>query len=172
MYRQVLFIPLDEIREQFQANARQSVKLIAPQILTDTLLDMLRARGKQPKPERLFEGDVWRAATASEPNNLSEASEFIDRHLPQYTEGPFALSIATELIEQDRHFHRQHLEIYFSEHPIAAEYKKLGDVTNQVIDMPGGGALIFGPEVVHKMTLGGLTLVIEIPAMADDTFSL
>src|SRR5690349_16470786 len=113
MYRQVLFIPLDEIREQFQGNARQGVKLIAPHILTDLLLEMLRARGKQLKAERLFDGDVWQHATAVEPNNLSESNEFIDRHLPQYTEGPFALSIATEFVEQDRHFHRQHLEIYF-----------------------------------------------------------
>jgi hypothetical protein len=172
MLRQVLFIPLDEIREQFQGNTRQSVKLIAPHILTDTLLALLRARGKQLKPERLFEGDVWQHAVATEPNNLSESSEFIDRHLPQYTDGPFALSITTEFIEQDRHFHRQHLEIYFSEHPIAAEYKKLGDVTNQTIELPSGGALIFGPEVVHKMQLSGLTVVIEIPAVADDKFSL
>src|SRR5690349_3653212 len=106
MFRQVLFIPLDEIREQFQGNSHQSVKLIAPHILTDTLLSLLRARGEQPKPEQLFEGDIWRHAAAGEPNNLSESSEFIDRHLPQYTAGPVALSIATEFVEQDRHFHR------------------------------------------------------------------
>ena len=172
MKRSILILSLDEIRQQFACNARQSAKLVAPEILTPDLLDILLARGKQLKPERLLEGDTWRHSSADEPNLLCESGEFVDRHLPQYAQGPFALSIATERSEQDTHYHRQHIEIYFSEHPLGATYRLLDEADERTVDLPSGGLIVFGPQVVHRMRLGGLTLVIELPAVTGDKVTL
>ena len=172
MKRSVLILSLDEICQQFTCNTRQNVKLVAPQILTPDLFDILLARGKQLKLERLLEGDVWRHSSADEPNTLCESGEFVDQHLPQYAQGPFALSIATERAEQDTHYHRQHIEIYFSEHPLGATYRLLDEADERTVDLPSGGLIVFGPQVVHRMRLGGLTLVIELPAVTGDKVTL
>ena len=171
MKRKVLFIPIEEIKKHFAKNSRQDVKVIAPDILTDELFNILKAKGKDVKPEQYLEGDIWKHSEANEPNNLCESGEFIDSCLPQYVQGPFAVSFANEKAQQDVHYHRKHLEIYFSEHAIGAEFRCIGDVQPQSINLESGGAIIFGPGVIHKMQLGGLTIVIEIPAVTGDKVS-
>ena len=44
--RKVLAIPLDEVREYFALNARQDVKIVAPEILAAELIAKLRAAGQ------------------------------------------------------------------------------------------------------------------------------
>lgn len=167
MKRKVLVIPIEEIKRHFEMNLRQDIKIVAPDILTDELLNILKEKGKDVKPERHLNGNTWRHSKASEPNNLCESSDFIDGCLPQYTKGPFAMGFANEKAAQDGHYHRQHLEMYFSGYSMNAEYRCLGDSQCQSIKLKGG-AIVFGPEVIHKMELGGLTIVIEVPAVAND----
>ncbi len=168
MKRKVLFIPIKEIEKHFEKNSRQDVKIIAPDILTDKLFNILKAKGKDVKPEQHFEGDIWKHSEANEPNNIGESGEFIDSWLPQYVQGPFAVSFANAKAEQDSHYHRKHLEMYFSEHAISAEFRCVGDAQVQSMKLENGGAIIFGPEVIHKMRLGGLTIIIEIPSVSGD----
>jgi hypothetical protein len=60
------------------------------------------------------------------------------------------------------------LEIYFSEHPLEAEYRNDANSPIGRLKLDQGGALIFAAGVPHHVRLGGLTVVIEIPAVADD----
>ena len=168
MKRNVLFIPTDQLHLHFGVNDRQDIKIVAPEILTRKLLHELLAQGRKIKPEQILDGDRWEHAEASEANNLVLSKDFADSCLPQYTDGPFAVSFANESAEQDEHYHQQHLEIYFSEYPIGAEYRLLNDVECKSVHLESGGMIIFAPEVVHKMQLGGLTVVIEVPAVAND----
>jgi hypothetical protein len=172
--RHVLIVPLDAVRQQFAGNERQDIKLVAPEILSDALIERLRVMGKSLKPEQMLAGDVWRHAAADEPNHLCESSEFSDEVAGEAAgvRGPFALSIATERSEQDEHYHRHHIEVYFSEHAIGGTYRLPGDPRAHALDLPAGGAVIFGPGVIHHMRLGGMTLVIELPAVADDKVTL
>ncbi len=82
--------------------------------------------------------------------------------------GPFALCFANEKGEQDAHYHPHHLEVYFSEHPLEAEYRTDANSPIERVKLENGGALIFAAGVVHRARLGGLTVVIEIPAVKDD----
>ncbi|MBI4317281.1 MAG: hypothetical protein HY675_02225 [Chloroflexi bacterium] len=166
--RRVLFIPKEEIHGHFAKNARQDMKVVAPNRLTDKLFEALKARGKEVKAERPLTGDVWKHSDVDEPNDLTESKDFVDGSLPQYAAGPFAVAFANERAGQDEHYHTKHLEIYFSEHPLTAEYRYLGDQETKTICLEQGGALVFGPDVVHRVRLGGLTIVVEVPAVADD----
>ena len=168
MKRRVLAIPIEEIKRHFERNSRQDVKIVTPDILTDELFSILKTKGKDVKPERYLDGYIWTHSEATEPNSLCESRDFIDSCLPQYAQGAFAASFANKRAEQDEHYHKQHTEIYFSEHPIGAEFRFLKDSQCQSIKLGKGGAIVFGPEVVHKMRLGGLTIVIEVPAVAGD----
>jgi hypothetical protein len=51
---------------------------------------------------------------------------------------------------------------------MSAEYKFLGEQDAKKAKLPQGGAVLFGPEVVHKMNLGGLTIIIEVPSVFND----
>ncbi len=166
--RRVVVIPIEQIKRHFDENSRQDVKIVAPSVLTNELFNNLKANGKDVKHEQRFDDIIWKHSKANEPNNVCESSDFIDYCLPQYAEGPFALGFANKKATQDGHYHRRHLEMYFSENPMSAKYRYLGDSNCESIKLENGGAIIFGPEVIHKMKLGGLTIVIEVPSVTND----
>jgi hypothetical protein len=163
----VLAIPLEEVREHFALNARQDVKIVAPEILADKLIAKLKAAGRPLKSEQPLEGVEWRHSASDAPNALCESREFA-AGLAEETVGPFALCFANEKGPQDAHYHPHHLEIYFSEHPLEAEYRDDANSRIEHLKLAKGGVLIFTAGVVHRARLGGLTLIIEIPAVKDD----
>ena len=165
--RKVLAIPLEEVREHFALNSRQDVKIVAPEILAGELIAKLKATGRVLKPEQLLEGARWQHSTSDAPNWLCESSEFAPG-LAEETRGPFALCFANEKGPQDAHYHPHHLEIYFSEHPLEAEYRNDANSPIERVMLAKGGVLVFAAGVVHRARLGGMTVVIEIPAVKDD----
>jgi hypothetical protein len=140
---------------------------VAPEILAGELITKLRAAGRMLKPEQPLEGVDWRHSASDAPNALCESREFAVG-LADETVGPFALCFANEKGPQDAHYHPHHLEIYFSEHPLEAEYRNEASSPIERVKLSEGGALIFAAGVVHRARLGGLTVVIEIPAVKDD----
>jgi len=169
--RRVLFIPLEEIEAHLAENSRQDVKLVVSEIMTDELAARLKARGKVVKQERALGEPFWKHSAATDPNFVCEARDLVDILLPQYANGPLTVALANERAEQDRHYHGRHWELYFSEHPIHARYRFLGDSEDQPpAELDKGGLALFGPEVIHEVKLGGLTLVIEVPAVARDRY--
>ncbi|MGO8815255.1 MAG: hypothetical protein ACLQVG_11440 [Terriglobia bacterium] len=165
--RKVLAIPLEELSEHFALNSRQDVKIVAPEMLATELVAKLKAAARVLKPEVKLEGVEWRHSASDAANAICESREF-DSGLVDETLGPFALCFANELGPQDAHYHPHHLEIYFSEHPLEAEYRNDSNSPIEHVKLGKGGALIFAAGVVHRARLGGLTVVIEIPAVKDD----
>jgi len=165
--RKVLAIPLEEVREHFALNSRQDVKIVAPEILAGELMAKLKAAGRLLKPEQPLEGAEWRHSASDAPNELCESHEFA-AGLSEDALGPFALCFANEKGEQDAHYHPHHLEVYFSEHPLEAEYRTHANSPIVRLRLAKGGVLIFSAGVVHRARLCGLTVVIEIPAGKDD----
>jgi hypothetical protein len=165
--RKVPAIPLEEVREHFTRNARQDVEIAAPEILAAELAEKLKARGKPVKPERPLADNEWTHAESDVPNWLCEAREF-SAGLPNETLGPLALCFANEKAEQDAHSHPRHVEIYFSEHPLEAECRCQPDAPVERLKLAKGGAFIFAAGVPHRARPGGLTIVTEIAAVADD----
>jgi quercetin dioxygenase-like cupin family protein len=165
--RTVLAIPLEEVSEQFVLNTRQDVKIVAPEMLASELIAKLTATGRLLKPEQLLEGETWKHSASDASNALCESHEFSSGITPE-SSGPFALCFGNEKGAQDAHYHPHHLEIYVSEHPLEAEYRL--DVNSPVehVRLEKGGVLIFSAGVIHRARLGGLTVVIEIPAVKDD----
>lgn len=170
MKRRVLAISKAEIERHFQKNVRQDVKVVAPSILTEEMFHILKTQGKDLKPEQYLDGELWQHSEVGVPNNLCESGDFVDASLPQYVAGPFALSFANDKAAQDVHYHWRHIEIYFSEYPIGADYRYLENGERQSVRLEDGGAIIFGPQVVHRVQLGGMTVVIEVPSVASDKF--
>ncbi|NTW48951.1 MAG: hypothetical protein HGB19_04315 [Chlorobiales bacterium] len=169
MKRTVLIIPKEELAKQFSANARQDVKVVAPNILTEELFLFLE-KNKFLKPEIPLDGQVWSHASRTQPNHVCISSEFFKGE-PSDPTGPFALSFANEKAEQQSHYHRRHIEIYFSEHPLRASFRTLAEKRVRKINLGKGGALVFAPGVIHQMELGGLTMVLEVPAVSNDKVS-
>ena len=165
--RKVLAIPIEEVREHFALNTRQDVKIVAPEVLAGELTAKLRAEGKSPKPERPLAGVEWRHSASDVPNAVCESRDFAPS-LAAEAAGSYALSFANEKSPQDAHYHPRHLEIYFSEHPLEAEYRAERGSAVERLELQGGGVLVFAAGVVHRARLGGLTLVIEVPAVKDD----
>ena len=165
--RKVLAIPLEEVREHLARNSRQDAKIVAPEILAAELIAKLIATGRLPKPEQRLEGARWQHSASEAPNALCESREFA-AGLTDEALGPFALCFANEKGPQDAHYHPHHLEIYFSEHPLEAEYRNDANSPIEHLKLDKGGVLIFAAGVVHRARLGGLTVVIEIPAVKDD----
>jgi len=165
--RKVLAIPLEELEQHFALNTRQDVKVVAPEILAGELIAKLTAAGRATKPEKSLDEIVWRHSAGDAPNTLCESRE-LAAGLAEKTLGPFALCFANEKGPQDAHYHPHHLEIYFSEHPLEAEYRIDANSSVERVKLEKGGVLIFAAGVVHRARLGGLTTVIEIPAVKDD----
>ena len=170
MKRKILVIKKDEILKQFKTNKRKDIKVIAPEILTDKKFKLLKSKGKDVKLEQPLKGTEWVHSKSDKPNHICESIDFIDKNLLYFTRGPFAISFANKKAEQESHYHKQHWEIYFSGCKMSAEYKFLGKQDTKKVELPKGGAVLFGPEVVHKMKLGGLTIIIEVPSVLNDKF--
>ncbi len=159
-------IPLKEIGLHFKINPREDIKIIAPRVMTAKLAKILSVTGKNVKQEKPFDG-VWKHSAPDRPNLLCPSSHFNLRL--QARVQTFTLSFANQASEQQAHYHKRHIEIYFSEHLIGADFQPLRDRRVKSIDLEGG-ALIFGLNVVHKVRLGGLTIVIEFPAVKNGKF--
>ena len=169
--RHVLAIPLEEVRRHFEVNERQSLKIVAPTRLGGALFARLREQGIHPKPEAPLAGDYWRHAALDGANAVCESGEFGGIAVSPNA-GGFTISFGNEHAAQEEHVHRRHAEIYFSEHALRAEYRVEADpMLNGVLDLPQGGALVFAPGVAHRVTLGGLTIVMEAPAVEEDKFA-
>jgi hypothetical protein len=166
--RYVLAVPLEEVCSHFEVNERQSLKVVAPARLGAALFEKLQAQGVNAKPEAPLAGDRWQHTGPSEPNLLCESREFAIPSGPH--NGGFTISFGTERAPQEAHVHRRHAEIYFSEHPLTAEYRVEGGGPEGVLELPRGGVLVFAPFVVHRVQFGGLTIVIEAPAVEGDKF--
>jgi hypothetical protein len=141
--------------------------VVAPEVLAAELIAKLQAAGRLLKPEQPLEGVEWRHAASAAPNSVCESREFA-AGLAEETLGPFALCFANEKSPQDAHCHPHHLEIYFSEHPLEAEYRIDSNSPIERVSLAKGGVIIFAAGVIHRARLGGLTAVIEIPAVKDD----
>ncbi len=166
--RKVLAIPLEEVAQHLALNTRQDVTIVAPEILAGELIAKLTAAGSSSLPERLAGGrNVEALCRHDAPNALCESHDFSTGIIPE-TSGPFALCFGNEKGAQDAHYHPHHLEIYFSEHPLDAEYRLDANSPIERVRLEKGGVLIFTAGVIHRARLGGLTMVIEIPAMKDD----
>jgi hypothetical protein len=170
MKKSVLIVPLDEIKLHFENKGRQDVKVVTPEVLTAELIAIIEAQGKESKAESLLEGNEWQHTLNNEPNLISESKEFSFSTPPQLNDGPFALSFANENAIQDEHYHKQHLEIYFSEHRLTARYRNLEEKVVHNFELRHGGVVVFMPGIIHKMELTGLTIVIEIPAIVNDKY--
>jgi len=171
MKRSVLEIPLEEIKLQFETNIRQDIKVVAPSILSPELFEKLSKKGI--KRENPLTGSRWNRSFKTKPNNICEAKDFdYDSNISK--KGPFTISFANEKAEQEEHYHKQHTEIYYSEHPIKGSYKILDnskETSEEIsIELNQGGAIVFNPNVLHYIELSGLCFVIEIPAVENDRF--
>ncbi len=180
MTRDVLAIPMEELREQLQTNRRQDVKIIVPQRLSDAQCDQLRARGGSVKYERAASGPVWKHASEGDPNWVCESSEFAGTsksppvnqadgvQAASREHGPFALSAANDRRPQDWHLHPKHGEIYVSVEPMGADYQSSEDGKIYSVKLEHGGVMIFAPGVPHHVSLGGLTIIVETPSLEND----
>jgi hypothetical protein len=168
MKRRILVIPREEVEAHFSVNSRQDLKVIAPEILSEELFKILKAKGKDLKPEKPLAGVTWHHSGPGDANEVCQSGDFINALLPQYAQGPFGISFANEKAEQDEHYHQHHLEIYVTDHRITAEYQSIGDTCCEMLTLPKGGILVFAPGVIHKVKLAGLTIIIELPALAQD----
>jgi hypothetical protein len=170
MKREVLFIPMEEIKKQLSRNSQGDVNIIVPAIMTEELYNSLVdvKKRRQVKPEVPLEDSKWTYSKPDKPKKVCEAGDFIDTDLSQNANGPFAVSFANEEAPQDNHVHKQHTEIYFSEHPMNTKYRLKGDAKTRTGALKGGGAIIFGPGVAHWIRLWGTTIIIDIPAVKGD----
>jgi hypothetical protein len=170
MKREVLFIPMEEVKKQFSRNSQDVVNIIVPAIMTEELYNSLRDVKKRAeiKLEIPLEDSKWTYSKPDKPNKVCESGDFIDNDLPQNSSGPFAVSFANERAPQDEHVHKQHIEVCFSEHPMNAKYRLKGDSKTRIGALKNGGVIIFGPGVAHKIRLWGTTIVIEIPSLVGD----
>jgi hypothetical protein len=173
MKRDYLFIPTEQLLLHFAKNIRQDIKIVAPGILNPEKIREWKEQGRLVKEEEPLQGYNWTRSYKPEPNRICESCDF-GFDPGEETRGPFTVSFANEKADQKVHFHKRHAEIYFSEHPMGGYYRKSDESfeKNRTIDLPQGGAVIFGPNVVHFMELGGLTIVVEVPAVEDDLFKL
>jgi hypothetical protein len=151
--RNVLFIPLEEVKLHFEENKTSEVKIVVPTAWKDESTELM--------------GSIWSHTPSSKQNFVFESSEFMNRLLEKF-DGPFSISFANEKAPQTAHFHENHLEIYFSEHRIGAHYQTSTDSNSQFKILENGGTMIFGPGVTHHLELFGLTMVIEVPSVNDD----
>jgi hypothetical protein len=162
----VTAIPLLEVTLHFLRNKRQDAKIIAPEIMSEELFQRLSSRKKDLKPEVPVEGN-WTHSAPDLPNGLYLSADFNYASLAHENLGPLAVSFANEWAEQDAHYHKQHVEMYYSEHPFRADCRLLEDPQVEQVQL-AGGALILGPDVIHKVSLTGMTIIVEFPAVKGD----
>ncbi|MGA3371312.1 MAG: hypothetical protein ABSC48_06070 [Terracidiphilus sp.] len=164
----VLSIPLSEVGRHFEMNTRQDVKIIAPEIMSEQLFQSLSTKGRNPKREERIKGD-WKHSGPAEPNGVCLSEDFSHASTGDKYRGPLAVSFANEEAPQDEHYHKEHVEMYYSEHPFSAECRVRGELKVEPFELDGG-ALIVGPDVIHKVHLTGMTIIVEFPAITGDKF--
>lgn len=168
MKRAVLAVPLEEVKQHLASNVRQDIKIVVPELLDELLYKQLQEKRKPVKQEKPLQGHRWKHSKPSKPNPLCESSDFVEGSEPSSAHSSFALSFANEKAGQDEHYHREHVEIYYSEQRLSAKYRCLDEMEHHTVILKHGGALVFAPGVVHQVKLTGLTLVIEVPSVKDD----
>lgn len=172
MKRAVLFIPNSELLKYFQKNIRQDIKIVTPAIMTEALAMKLQSRGKDVKKEIPFEEVCWTHSSAEEPNKICESSDFADESIKSTAVGPVAVSFANFGSIESFHYHKEHWEVYFSEHKLAVEYKISEKLLIEKKVMDEGGTIVFAPGVAHRMEIHGLTIILEVPAIVGDREAL
>lgn len=170
MRRKLLAIPREEIEAHFRENSRQDLKMVTAELLSYDLFKVLKAKGKDLKMEDRLNGLVWKHSGPELPNLVCPSGEFIEPNIPQYAHGPFALSFASATSQQDEHYHKQHLEIMVSDQPISIEFRPIDEIRCETVTLPNGGVLVLTPNIVHKLSLSGLTVLIELPSLARDKY--
>jgi hypothetical protein len=180
----VTAIPLLEVTLHFLRNKRQDVKIIVPEVMTPDLYRLLKSRGKDVMPEVAIKGNWTHTGRISPsnthspvapdptpesvlPNRVYPSENFNHASLACENVGPFTVSFANESAEQDSHYHKLHTEMYYSEHPFRADCKSLNGRERETIQLDGG-VLIVAPNVIHKVSLTGMTMVVEFPALKKD----
>lgn len=166
-HRDVLEVPAEEVAAYFAGNERQDVKIVVPSLLEGLLAEGMRSRGRSAKEEIRLDGSRWSSSLPHELNKACESGEFAAVETPEAS-GPFTISFANEKSDQEEHFHARHTEIYYSGHAISGHYRRREESTAHSIRLDHGGLLVFGPNVLHRVQLTGITLVIELPAIEDD----
>jgi len=136
--------------------------------MTEALAMKLRARGKDVKEEIPFEEICWTHSSAKEPNKICESVDFTDELIKPAAVGPIAVSFANFGSIETFHYHKEHWEVYFSEHKLTVEYKLSEKSLIEKEVMDEGGAIVFAPGVAHKMEIRGLTIILEVPAVIGD----
>lgn len=172
MHRKILLVPLEEVRKQLATNERKDIKIVAPERLTTDLVDFLKSKGRMVKQEIPLLEESWKHSSQDSANYICESAEFGNIDDRSTHQGPFAISFANEHAQQDLHYHKAHWEIYYSDCPISAKYRLHDSQDWKSVLLKEGGLIIFGPNVVHKMDLSGLTCIIEYPSVADDKITI
>lgn len=167
MRRNLLVIPKEQVEFQFLKNSRQDIKIVVPAILTDELFTKLKDKKKGMKREQHLGGHIWSHSKCEERNYICESKDFVNGCLGGYYHGPLAIYSTNERAPQEGHYHQYHFELYCSEHKIIAEYRNRQEPRCECIEIKGG-IIVFGPEVVHKVTLEGMTYIIAIPCVTKD----
>lgn len=165
MERHVLIVPLEEVVAQLTSNERQDVKIVAPEILSQQLFELLASKGRAVKKETKLEGEYWQHSENHQPNLVAESGSF---PAASGSKGQFALAFANEQADQESHYHPNHSELYFSEHALEARYRLIGQNEVKEVRLAQGGLIVFSPGVVHKVRFHGLTLIVEFPAVPGD----
>jgi len=171
MKRRVLIVPLEEITRHLETNERQDVKIVVSSIMTDELYKFLKKKKRGLKPEIHLEGKIWERSYKTKANKVCESADFVlDNSDAAKAKGPFKVSFANNRAEQEEHYHKQHTEIYFSEHRMSGYYRFDDEKDLNHFDLEHGGLIIFQPNIIHYMELCGLTLIMETPSFDDDRF--
>ena len=167
MHRDILFVSLDELKKHFHENKRADLKLIVPHKLSSRLLTLI---GKKDaiKSEELLPGSTWHHTPEEKPNLVCEAADFSSCNQFPPGAGPFTVSFAVKTQHAEPHCHPHHHELYFSEHSMEVRYRKEATAPWETYCFPHGGLLVFGPGVDHAVSVQGLTLIVETPALPDD----
>jgi len=166
----VLAIPREEIEAHFAENSRQDLKLVTAEILSYDLFKVLKAKGKDLKMEERLAGLIWKHSGPDSTNSVVPSCEFIAPDIPQYAAGPMAVSFASGNSFQDDHFHKQHLEVLFSDHELEIEFRDVEETVCQKLTLATGGLLVVAPNTVHRLRLTGLSILIELPSLARDKY--
>ena len=166
--KRVLAIPLEEVREHFALNSRQDVKMVAPEILAGELIAKLKAAGQAAETGATARGrrsgGTPRATLLMRCVNHANLPPDSPRNRP-------APSRSASPMKRARRTRTIIRIIWKSTFPNIRWKRNTACDANSPIErvkLEKGGALIFAAGVVHRARLGGMTVVIEIPAVKDD----
>jgi hypothetical protein len=171
MKREILEIPLEEIKLHLDTNVRQDIKVIATSILSDELYKRLIDRGKILKKEIPLDGSRLKRSYKTKPNNICEAQDF-DFDISNSKKEPFTISFDNEKAEQEEHFHKLHTEIYFSEHPIRGYYRIIGNNKETKFELKQNYPNPFNPvtNITYSIPIDGMVTIKVYDIMGCEVF--